>query len=92
MKNKDINQEVLDKWSEKSKHQAELVKCLGEVIGYGNMMSMASALWQLDLNEKHGLSSGAFIPTLASEMKVKPAKKAVEEQQRRMRHFKTIFG
>ena len=40
------------------------VKKLGEVIGYGNMMSIASALWRKSLKEKGFPISGAFIPAL----------------------------
>lgn len=39
------------------------VKELGEKIGYGNMMSIASALWRKSLKEKDYPISGAFVPT-----------------------------
>ena len=40
------------------------VKRLGEVIGYGNMMSIASALWRKSLKDKGFPIAGAFIPTV----------------------------
>lgn len=39
------------------------VKILGEKIGYGNMMGIASALWRKSLKEKGYPISGAFVPT-----------------------------
>jgi len=39
------------------------IKELGEKIGYGNMMSIASALWRKSLKEKDYPISGAFVPT-----------------------------
>lgn len=47
--------------------EIRLVQELGEKIGYGNMMSIASALWARKLDDydpKTGLSTGAEIPTL----------------------------
>jgi hypothetical protein len=40
------------------------VKLLGETIGYGNMMSIATALWRKDLRDNGYPQSGAFIPTI----------------------------
>jgi hypothetical protein len=79
---------ILNKWKNQSIEEIVAVKQLGERIGYGNMMSLASALWQLDLNEKHGLKTGAFIPTLATLMKSEDAEAALSEQQRRMKQIK----
>jgi hypothetical protein len=41
-----------------------MVKELGNKIGYGHMMHIASALWRHDLQEFGSGTSGAFIPTL----------------------------
>ncbi len=51
---------------EKAKLQSEInaVKQLGEQIGYGHMMEIASALWRKSLKEKDYPASGAFIPTI----------------------------
>ena len=42
------------------------VKRLGEQIGYGHLMSLASALWRRSLTKEYGekIAEGAFIPTL----------------------------
>lgn len=38
------------------------VKELGDKIGYGNLMCIASAIWKKQLTEEYGLPDGAFIP------------------------------
>ena len=38
------------------------VKALGEQIGYGNLMDIASALWAVDLDSAGYSSDGAFVP------------------------------
>ena len=52
--------------SEDKFKEIQLVEELGEKIGYGNMMGIASALWARKLNDYNadGISSGAFVPTL----------------------------
>lgn len=40
------------------------VKELGEKIGYGHLMELASALWRKSLQEKGYPTSGAFIPII----------------------------
>jgi hypothetical protein len=40
------------------------VKLLGETIGYGNMMSIATALWRKNLRDRGYPQSGAFIGTI----------------------------
>jgi hypothetical protein len=40
------------------------VKQLGETIGYGNMMSIATSLWRKNLRDRGYPQSGAFIPTI----------------------------
>lgn len=42
------------------------VKLIGKMIGYGNMMSIASALWRRSLREAGYPESGAFYPTCPS--------------------------
>jgi len=39
------------------------VKELGEQIGYGHLMSIASALWRKNLEDSGYPVSGAFVPT-----------------------------
>jgi hypothetical protein len=40
------------------------VKLLGESIGYGNMMSIATSLWRKNLRDSGYPQSGAFIGTV----------------------------
>lgn len=90
-KKPEINKELLAKWEATHKSEILSVKKLGDKIGYGNMMSIASALWAMNLSEKNYPTDGAFIPTIACNMKVKDAKKALEEQNRRMKIFKKML-
>lgn len=55
---------------ERLKRECEEVKRLGDQIGYGNMMVIASALWEKMLNDEgFGGGNGAFYPTVLSNMK-----------------------
>jgi hypothetical protein len=45
------------------------VKQLGDAIGYGNLMSMASAIWKAELLKSGAPETGAFVPTIASFIK-----------------------
>jgi len=71
------------------KNEIEQVRHLGERIGYGNMMSIASTLWAIHL-EKQGIESGAFLPTIASMMKKPDAKRAIKERNSRKDFFKSL--
>jgi len=51
------------------------VKKLGEQIGYGNMMSIASALWRKLLRQKQHSDKGALVPMLMN----KKSKRLVNE-------------
>lgn len=42
----------------------QAVKNLGERIGYGHLMELASAIWRKKLIDAGGHPSGAFVPTL----------------------------
>lgn len=54
----------MDLRTECRKEEIQSVKRLGELIGYGNIMDIASALWALDLERKHGIKGGMHIPTV----------------------------
>ncbi len=43
--------------------EIEIVKQLGDQIGYGHLMALASALWRQTLKEKGYPTIGAFVPT-----------------------------
>jgi hypothetical protein len=47
--------------------EVKRVKQLGEAIGYGHLMSLASALWRESLREKNLPIIGAFYPSLAKK-------------------------
>ena len=48
------------------KEQVQILKKLGDEIGYGHLMALASALWRKKLCDEHGerYKSGAFIPVV----------------------------
>lgn len=45
------------------KGEINAVKSLGEEIGYGQLMTLASALWRKSLRDKGYPEVGAFVPT-----------------------------
>lgn len=49
--------------------EKELVRNLGELIGYGNMMQLASECWKESMVEKGYPTSGVFIPTLPCDVR-----------------------
>ena len=53
----------------KLKQEVDAVRELGDKIGYGNLMELASALWRERLNETLGFSSGAFVPVCTYSIK-----------------------
>jgi len=72
--------------------EIEAVKALGEQIGYGNMMEIASALWRKSLREKNYPESGAFVTTCIGMFDKEGEDLAKEEADRYdsyiERHFK----
>ena len=56
------------------------VKLVGEKIGYGNLMSIASALWRRDLRENGIPESGAFYPVCPDFVDKEVAKEIRMEQ------------
>ena len=49
-------------------NEVAAVKALGERIGYGQMMSIASALWSISLRKSMGSDNGAFVPVLFDDV------------------------
>lgn len=49
--------------NERIKNEINQVKELGEKIGFGHMMALASALWREEMTKRNWPVSGAFIPT-----------------------------
>jgi hypothetical protein len=48
----------------------ESVKRLGDAIGYGEMMVIASRLWQKKLEGMRLPKSGAFVPVILNKKKI----------------------
>lgn len=92
-KNEQLNEEIqaiAQSFEPRYKSEIEAVKRLGEQIGYGNMMSIASTLWAISLKEKYGITSGAFLPTVGGFMKKREAAKAEKELARKMENFQRM--
>jgi len=49
--------------------EIKAVEMLGETIGYGNMMALASAIWRKKLKDSGIPEIGAFVPTISSFIK-----------------------
>jgi len=56
------------------------VKKLGKEIGYGHLMSLASALWRKNLKNEYGFTVGAFIPTCIDDEQMDKETKATVDQ------------
>lgn len=61
---------------QRRKAEIQRIKELGESIGYGNLMDVASALWVLDLERNNNPKCGAFIPTVELFLTEEGKKKA----------------
>lgn len=62
--------------------EAKLVKELGDRIGYGNMMSIASRLWADFLQSKDFPRSGSFLAVCDFQLRSPEIGRAVEERDR----------
>lgn len=71
--------------------EIEAVKVLGEQIGYGNLMNVASALWAIDLESKSIPESGAFVATIAPFVQAPHRKRIVAERAGRKREVKQRY-
>jgi uncharacterized membrane protein YagU involved in acid resistance len=66
----------------------ELVKKLGEKIGYGNMMHLASELWEESMIKKGYPTSGVFVPALKRDVREqKPKLKSGKLSTQRVNHW-----
>jgi hypothetical protein len=59
------------------KTEIEVVKKVGEKIGYGHMMEIASALWRQKLRDSKTPETGAFIAVLSSDVKEEAKERSV---------------
>lgn len=64
---------------------------LGEKIGYGNMMDIASAIWGIKLR-KQGFSSGEFLITIPQFIVEDERDRANEEHDMRIEEVKKVLG
>lgn len=64
------------------------VKRLGEEIGYGNMMDIASALWAMKLSDEKTIRI-CHVPTVQSRMKKRDWERTKEEILCRMEEIKS---
>lgn len=73
------------------KNQILQVKALGEVIGYGNIMDIASILWAQRLINDGYDDIGAFYPMILPEIKNGVLKEnAKNERKRKLAYFKEM--
>ena len=93
--NNEMSDEFFENLAKANKPQRikeiEQVKQLGESIGYGNLMDIASTLWAIRLEKEYGITSGAFIATIPSFMLKKEREKAVAERKAKMESFKKNY-
>lgn len=61
--------------------EVQMVKAIGDKIGYGHLMELASALWRKDLREKGYPESGAFVPTILSCVEKEMAQQTESERK-----------
>ncbi|PZT57413.1 hypothetical protein [Paenibacillus silvae] len=73
------------------KAEIEAVKNLGEKIGYGNLMDIASGLWGISLEDKYGIKTGAFVPTVLPFINKKDRKIAEARFDSTMEHIRELI-
>jgi hypothetical protein len=61
--------------------EIKLVKDLGSLIGYGNMMDIASALWAEELEKSYNITMGAFIPAVSYDLKKRYRKRYIQRRE-----------
>ena len=71
-----------------NKSEEELVRELGEKIGYGNMMDLASECWSDDMIKNGYPTSGVFITALPSDSN----QRVIEELEEIERMFPNDFN
>lgn len=77
--------------NEQYKNQILQVKALGEMIGYGNMMDIASILWAQKLKDDGYDDIGAFYPMILPEIKNGALKKyAKNDRKRKLDYFSEL--
>lgn len=67
------------------------VKALGEQIGYGNMMDIASALWSIQLSDD-GIERIMHVPTVKPCIKKKEWERIKKSVLGRIEEIKSVLG
>jgi len=81
----------MEKSDEIYKHEVLHIKALGEMIGYGNIMDIASILWAEQLKRDGLPDSGAFYATIISEIKEGRLKDTlIEERCQKIEYYKML--
>lgn len=73
------------------KSEILIVKTLGEQIGYGNLMDIASVLWAGNLQRYGNSDVGAFYPAMLTQLKDDELKEeAIQNRFRKMQLYKEL--
>ncbi|WP_303834686.1 hypothetical protein [Ruminococcus flavefaciens] len=73
------------------KQEVLVVKSLGEKIGYGNLMDIASVLWAEDLQRHAEPDIGAFYPAILTQLKDDDLKEdAIRNRFRKIQLYKNL--
>jgi hypothetical protein len=81
----------LQEQQERKNKEIAAVKRLGEVIGYGNLMSIASALWRKKLADMGFPEGGGFVPALLRHIDQEVREKTQVERDAYDDFVKTYF-
>ena len=80
----------MNEYSNRRKDEIQKIKELGEKIGYGNMMDVASALWALKLEKQYGTTYGAHIPTVEPFLTEEGKEEAKRDLDFRLSEIKSL--
>jgi len=73
------------------KSEILIVKALGEQIGYGNLMEIASVLWAENLQRYGNPDIGAFYPAILTQLQDDELKeKAIQNRLRKIQLYKEL--
>jgi hypothetical protein len=67
------------------------VQELGERIGYGNLMNIASVLWAMKMKKSHNIDFGGHVATVLPCMKKKDAARKETEIKNKMKMYESYL-
>lgn len=67
------------------------VKNLGDKIGYGNMMDIASCLWSILLEDNSGIINGSHVSTVYACMLKKEVKIKKASQNEKIKYIRELL-